>query len=541
MATIVPAPTLDTRNGDLVVAEAIGSLPSELSDRSDSNPAVVIIEACGNQFDKLLFAINQWPAAVVQKALNLIGVTIKPAAAGLVTQTFTLSAPQQGDTVIPTGTQVATTDGTIVYATTSDLTIKAYTTPAGTIALTSGSAAVVGTTTAFPNDGSWNGYQIQVQGGAWYTILSVTDTTHLTLTAPAASTTSGAFNVGPITGTVTAQCSTTGLTGKVGAGALIALQSSPAGVASTTNAAAATNAADAETTAAAIARAPTEFAARDVACSAADYGAYAAKILGSGGRAQAKANTNGSAAQSGYVTIGLLSPTWTASAPVSASERGAVIRDLQARSFAGATLVDVAASIQSYTSTPNLFGCAVYRNAQYDEASTQFAVAGAINTLLSPNTYPWGRTIFIDDLVQALDALPQIDRVLTVSPTGALDTSGNALGGVPAVGLNYQTTPNNVTFTTGSATATGTAGDFTSMIPRQTYLIDSVNKQAYLVVTVSSGTLTLHTPWTGTTGAVKPPWFNSVDVTLPVWYSLPYSNLATSGTAPASVLIVGAV
>src|SRR5215831_5351841 len=98
MATsIVPAPILDTRNGDLVVAESIGSLPSELSDRSDSNPAVVILEASGNQFDKLLFQINQWPSAVIQKALALVGTLQNQATAATVSQTFTLSSPQVKD------------------------------------------------------------------------------------------------------------------------------------------------------------------------------------------------------------------------------------------------------------------------------------------------------------------------------------------------------------------------------------------------------------------------------------------------------------
>ena len=53
MAT-VPNPTLDARNGDLVTAQAITSLPDELSDRSDGSPQVVLLEANGALYDALM-------------------------------------------------------------------------------------------------------------------------------------------------------------------------------------------------------------------------------------------------------------------------------------------------------------------------------------------------------------------------------------------------------------------------------------------------------------------------------------------------------
>ena len=81
MSTAVPAPVLDDRNEDQIAAEAIGALPSELSDRSDSNPAVVVIEAAAYVVGRYLYQLNRWPAAVVQKALALIGVTMRAAVA----------------------------------------------------------------------------------------------------------------------------------------------------------------------------------------------------------------------------------------------------------------------------------------------------------------------------------------------------------------------------------------------------------------------------------------------------------------------------
>ena len=529
MATsVVPAPVLDTRNGDLVVAESIGSLPSELSDRSDSNPAVVFLEASGNQFDRLLFQLNQWPSAVIQKALSLVGTLQNPAAAAIVTQTFTLSSPQQKDTVISIGAQVATSDGSIVFATTSDLTVSAYTTPSGTITLTAGSTAVSCSTTSFVTGSTWVGYQIQVQNGAWYTIASVTDSQHLVLTTTSTSTTTGAFNVGPVTGTVQAKATTTGIATNVGAGALTTLQTSPAFVASTSNAAAAAGGKDAETSSEAVARAPSAFAARDVACSATDYAEFAAQTLGVGGRAKAKENVNGTATASGYVTVGLLSPLWTTSSAVTAAERGSVVRDLQARVFVGSTLIDVPATIQSFTTAGATFACCVVRKSAYDETSTQYAIAGAVNTLLSPNTYDWGRTIFANDLVDTVKDQIQVDRIFYAN-------------GVPAVGMNYTTTAGTLAFTNGSTTVTASSGaDTATMVNGQTFLIDSVNKAAYLVTAgAASTTLTIHTAFTGATVTASRSWFISQDTALSTWYSLPFSNLAVSGTAAPSIVVVG--
>jgi phage tail sheath protein FI len=66
----------------------------------------------------------------------------------------------------------------------------------GTVSVTSGSAAVTGVGTSFATGATWEGYGIQI-GTEYYTILSVTNTTSLTLTANATTTWSGAaFKVG---------------------------------------------------------------------------------------------------------------------------------------------------------------------------------------------------------------------------------------------------------------------------------------------------------------------------------------------------------
>ncbi len=531
MATVVPAPVLDSRDGDLVTAEAIGSLPSELSDRSNSNPAVVFLEAAGAIFDKLLFQLNQWPSAVIQKVLNLCGVKLIASTGATVQQSFTLSAPQPLDAVIPAGSQVGTSDGSIVFATLADTTVRAYTAPAGTIDLTSGSTAVTGSGTAFTTD-ALEGYQISVAGsGVWYTVADVIDDTTLTLASSAASSVSGqAYYAGPVTATIAAQATTQGLATNVAAAALTTLISQPAGVASTTNNAAATGGTDLETVASAIARAPTAFAARDSALSTSDYEYFAQTILGANSRAKGFANTNVTAAAPGYVTLALLSPAWTTSSSVSAQERASVVRDLAGRSFVGATLTDVAANIQRFDQSTAIPSVLVWRNSASDETSVRLNVAAALNDLLNPSTYPWGRTVHTTDLVKAVRSAAGVDRVHSVN-------------GIPAIAMNYIIAGNSISFTAGSTSATANAGDIGAgkITANVTYLIDTISKSGYLVTAISSTTLTLSAAWTGATSSVTSvPYINVGDTALTNAYSLPYSNLSTT-VAPASIVVVGSV
>lgn len=532
MATVVPAPTIDGRNGDLLAAQAIGALPSELSDRSNSNPIVVLIEAVFARVDALMFQLNQWPSAVIQKVLNLVGITLIPATGSTVQQSFTLSAPQSRDVIIPSGTLFGTSDGTIVFSTAANLTITALISPAGTATLTTGSVSVSGS--GFSN--LQVGWQISTDQSTWYTILAIASDIALTLTSASTSTVAGsAYFSGAVTGTVSALSTTTGLATRVAAGTLTSLQSQPAGVASTTNPAAASGGADQETIAQVIARAPQALAAGGIATTASDYAYFAQQVLGTNGRAAAQANTNDTAATNGYTTVASLSPVWTTSTALSTQEQANIARDQTGRTYAGATTVNVAANIQQYVtagngSTPGtMFACAVYRKSAYDEASTQVAASGAANTYLSPNTYPWGRSIDPSDLVGQLEALTQVDHVASIN-------------GRVAVGMDYTVVANNVTFTNGSTSATGTAGDFTNMTAGQTFLMDSTNKAVYLVTTIASGTLTITPAYAGPTAAFKPGWFTSKITTLTKWYSLPLSLLSVLTSAPpASILVVGAV
>jgi hypothetical protein len=532
MASTVPAPVLDTRDGDLVTAESVGSLPTELSDRSNANPAVVLIEAVGSIYDKLIYQLNRWPQAVIQKVLSLIGITLNPATAATVSQTFTLSAPQVSDTVIATGTQVSTSDGATVFATLTDLTIRAYLTNTGTISLTSGSTAVTGSGTNFTTEVQ-AGWQISTDGVTWYTVANVGGAASLTLTTSAASTIAGSsYRAGAVSGTVSAQATTVGSSTNIAASAINTLVNQPAGVGSTVNNAAAIGGTDIETTTAAIARAPSAFASRDVACSTSDYEYFAQKVLGTNSRVKAFANTNVSTAASGYVTVALLSPAWTTSSSVSSQERASVIRDSQTRTFSGATTIDVPADIQRFDTGTSIPSVLVWRQARYDEATVRANIAAAINNLLNPNTYTWGRTIYTADLVQAVESAVGVDRV-------------HSINGVPAVGTLFKTAANAINFTALSTTATANAADIGTgkITANVTYLIDTTNKTGYLVTNVAGTTLTLSSGYAGSTGAVSSmTYLNVGDTALNTAYTLPYSNLSTVTTSsPASVQVVGVV
>jgi len=532
---VTPDPVLDTRNGDEVAAEAIAALPDELSDRSDSNPAVVLIEAVASVYDKALYQINRWPRAVVQKIMAICAVTLRPSAGGSCTQQFTLSAPRSTDSIIPRDTEVATLDGDITFSTLSDMTIAAFSTPTGTVATTAGSATVTGTGTTFVTGSTWVGYQIQIPAGtgAWYAIAAVGSTTSMTVTPTVGITvTAQAWNVGPVSGSTTVRATTTGATTNVGAGKLISLASSPAGVSSTTNTTAATGGRDEETAAESVARGPSEYGARDVACSDEDYQQHAEKVLGENGRVKARAGYNDTTATTGFVSVAMLAPSWTTSSSVTTADRTAVIRDLSSRSQSGVTLVDLAATVTPLTASGSIPAVVLYRNSQYDSTSVRINAARAINTYYSPNTYTWGRDRYIADLQAVAESATGVDRVLTIN-------------GVPAVGTNYQTAAAAMTFTNGSASVTVVgAADYAASTANQTFLIDSANNVAYLITAKSGGNaFTLSSTWAGSSGAASSvPFFTAANVSAASWYTLFYANLGTTtASPPASIIVTGSV
>lgn len=530
MATPVPAPVLDMRNGDQLAAQSISSFPPEMSDRGPTNPLVVFAEAVFSRVDALLFQLGQWPQAVIQKCLSLIGVTLLPAQYSTVLQQFVLSSPQSKDSIILSGTQVATTDGSVVFASTADLTIPAYAVQAGTVASIAGSPGITGIGTAFLSAVAVGGAISFDAGTTWYIIQSIALDISLTLTTSVAVTVSGqTYLYGAISGSVSVKSTTAGAATKVAAGTLTALQSQPAGVVSTTNPAAASGGADQETVAQAIARAPQAFTARDSAASASDYAYFASQILGIPGRAFAMANMNNTTPQNGYVSVALLSPSWTASSPVTAQERASVIRDLAGRVYCGATTIDVAMNIQQFIASPTLPAVLFFRQSGTDEASARVNIAKQLNTYLNPATYTPGRSVYLGDLEAASKAATGVDRVLDIL-------------GTKAVGMSWQAAGFSMTFTNASAAVTANAADVLNMKPYQTFIFDATNKAGYLVIAASGTSITLDRVFAGATVSVIPKFFHAQTTALANWYSVPFSNLSIDVSNPAaSIQCVGTV
>jgi len=473
---------------------------------------------------KLIYQLNRWPRALAQKLLALIGILLIELEAAMATLAFTLSAPQSTDTLVPAASEVSTEDGDIIFATSSDLLIPAYSAPAGTISVPAGSTAVTGVGTAFELGTTWEGWQIRVADAAtWYTVASVASPTSLVLTTAVPSAIAAAgWHVGPIVGRVRAEATVGGAQTNVGADTLTTLVSSLANVAAVTNVADATGGSDEETIAEAIERAPKAFAHRAVALSDYDYAQAARDMLGGSSRAIARNGYDLALPASGYATVALLSRTWTLASAVSTAERAAVVRDLAGAIQTGITVVDVPAHLQNLGSS---IAVAVYRGAQYDALSTRLDIARALNKYLSPSTYEWGRTIYVADLADLTERVKAVDRVVY-------------LESVPAVGTDYQLCAAAITFAA-STSATCAPGDAALMTAGKTFLVDIANQQVYLVKVIAGTTLTLDRAWAGTVGAVLAvPHFTSRDTALASWYSLPHVNLSVSQTAPPSSIIV---
>lgn len=531
MSTKVPKPQLDSRDGDMVAAESIQAFPAQLSARGHNNAGVAIAEAMAYIYDKLIYMFNQTPTAVLQQQLYLMGAPLRDATPATCTQQFTLSNPQPSDTVIEAGTVVTNSDGSIEAETLQDLTIPAYTSVlSGHATFTVGSTTVT-SSALFTAGSTWEGWQIRIRDtNTWYTIDSVTNTSNLTITTQATANIDGYFDVGPIVGTTQVQTTTSGAATNIGAGLLTTLQSSVPGVASTTNLTAATGGADQETETEAVARTPIIFASRDVAISDEDYAVHAENILG--GRAKARGGYNGTTVESGTTSVALLSPAWTSSSSVSSEERITVIRDLTGgRTLSGTTTIDLPANIQTFTSSPNLPAVLFYRDPNFDDATARVNVSEALNTYLSPDTYTWGRTIYTTDLVQIVEAVDGVDRV-------------HSINGVAAIGMHYRTAANAISFTYSSTSATANAADIGAdkITANRTFLIDTANNVAYLVVQISGTTLTLDRAYGGSTGNISDmPYMNSGDTALDNWYSLPYVELSIdSDDLEESVYSLGA-
>ncbi len=159
MSNLIPSPVLDARDEEQIAAEAIarvsggwtlanidraietlrrlrdlvaagGLVPvcPELTNANPSSPHTVLLEAMAWLAALQSYKINQVPVQNEIEFARLFGIKLRQASAATTTLTFTVAAPAGVAVTVPAGTQIATADGSIVFATNTALII-----PAGTL------------------------------------------------------------------------------------------------------------------------------------------------------------------------------------------------------------------------------------------------------------------------------------------------------------------------------------------------------------------------------------------------------------------------
>src|SRR5262249_58398040 len=107
---MIPAPRLDDRAFEDIVAEAIRLIPRYCPEWTNHNPAdpdITLIELAAWMTDIILYRLNRVPEKNYVAFLNLLGIKLRPPQASRALLSFSLSEGAEKQT-IPEGTQVAT-------------------------------------------------------------------------------------------------------------------------------------------------------------------------------------------------------------------------------------------------------------------------------------------------------------------------------------------------------------------------------------------------------------------------------------------------
>ncbi|WBQ06500.1 putative baseplate assembly protein [Kribbella sp. CA-293567] len=126
----LPAPHLDDRQYDDLVADSVAlvrrSCP-EWTDENPSDPGMALIEAYAFLTDGLFQRLNQVPDRLLVKFLDLIGLRLVSPTPARVPVTFWLSSPAQSPMIVARGTETGTvrteTAASVVFASQTELTI----------------------------------------------------------------------------------------------------------------------------------------------------------------------------------------------------------------------------------------------------------------------------------------------------------------------------------------------------------------------------------------------------------------------------------
>ena len=120
-------PKLDDRNFQDIVDEAKKRIPQyckEWTDHNVSDPGVTLIELFAWMTDMILYRLNRVPDLHYIKFMQMLGITLRGPVPANVPVTFWLSEPQPNSVIIPSGTEVASTqtetEGSIIFTTDDD-------------------------------------------------------------------------------------------------------------------------------------------------------------------------------------------------------------------------------------------------------------------------------------------------------------------------------------------------------------------------------------------------------------------------------------
>jgi predicted phage baseplate assembly protein len=124
------APQLDDRHFQEIVDEAKKRIPhycKEWTDHNVSDPGITLVELFAWMTEIILYRLNQVPDRHYIKFMEMLGITLQGPVPAKVPVTFWLSAPQANPVLIPTGTEVASTqtetEPSIVFTTDVDFRV----------------------------------------------------------------------------------------------------------------------------------------------------------------------------------------------------------------------------------------------------------------------------------------------------------------------------------------------------------------------------------------------------------------------------------
>ena len=127
----LPAPRLDDRHFQDIVDEAKKRIPhycEEWTDHNVSDPGVTLIELFAWMTDMILYRLNQVPDRHYIKFMEMLGIRLREPVPARAPVTFWLSAPQETKALIPSGTEVASTqtenEASIVFTTDENFIVQ---------------------------------------------------------------------------------------------------------------------------------------------------------------------------------------------------------------------------------------------------------------------------------------------------------------------------------------------------------------------------------------------------------------------------------